>query len=351
MLLSDFDFNLPTELIAKYPLKNRDEAKFLIVNPKCKDGDVEINDKNVFDLPSYLTNKDVIVFNDTKVIPVRLNGLKDQIKIEVTLFEQTESDKWQSFCKKTKKLNVGDKIIFANDFFATVIQKNGEDGTLLQFNYSDGDLINALFKYGIMPLPPYIKRDFEKADFDTYQTVYAKNFGAVACPTAGLHFTKNLLDKIKSIGTKIAWITLHVGAGTFLPVKENDISKHKMHKEFGIITKESADIINLSKQKGGRIFAIGTTALRLLESATDDNGIIQPFNNWTNIFITPGYKFKIVDVLMTNFHIPKSTLFMLVSAFAGIKNMKIAYKHAIENKYRFYSYGDSSLLFKYNNIS
>lgn len=346
MLVSDFDFNLPQDLIAKYPLKNRDEARFLIVKPNGQDGDVKLEDRNVFELPNFLTDKDVIVFNDTKVIPVRLNGLKEKTKIEVTLFEQVASDKWQAFCKKTKKLNINDKIVFADDFFATIIKKDGEDGTLLQFNISDNDLINALFKYGIMPLPPYIKREFEKNDFETYQTVYAKNFGAVASPTAGLHFTKNLLNKLENIGTKIAWVTLHVGAGTFLPVKENDISKHKMHKEFGIINSKTAEMINMVKEKGGRVFAVGTTALRLLESACDINGALHEFNNWTDIFITPGYKFKVVDVLMTNFHIPKSTLFMLVSAFAGSNNMKIAYKHAIENKYRFYSYGDSSLLFK-----
>jgi len=337
MLLSDFDFNLPEDLIAKYPLKNREDARFLIVNPIGHDnGDATLQDKHVFDLPNFLTDKDVIVFNDTKVIPVRLNGLKDTSNIEVTLFEQIDHNKWQAFCKKTKKLNVNDKIVFADDFFATILKKDGSNGTLLQFNVSDNNLINALFKYGIMPLPPYIKREFEQSDFETYQTVYAKHFGAVASPTAGLHFTENILNNIKKIGTKLVWVTLHVGAGTFLPVKEDDISKHKMHKEFGIISKEAADTINTVKQNGGRVFAIGTTAIRLLESACNDNGVVNQFNDWTDIFITPGYKFKVVDALMTNFHIPKSTLFMLVSAFAGIKNMKCAYNHAIENKYRFY---------------
>ncbi|WP_169568881.1 tRNA preQ1(34) S-adenosylmethionine ribosyltransferase-isomerase QueA [Sneathiella limimaris] len=340
MRVDEFDFQLPNELIADRPVYPREAAKLLVVAN-------DIEDHHVGDLPEFLKAGDVLVFNDTKVIPARLRGLRRSAKVEVTLHKNVGLDCWHAFAKPAKKLKPGDSIEFSSDFRAMVSQKLDGGEVVLTFNKSGVELMQALMECGEIPLPPYISslRPVDEQDKDDYQTIFAREEGAVAAPTAGLHFTPELMAKIEAKGVRTIATTLHVGAGTFLPVKVDDTDDHKMHAEYGLITKEAADQINACRKAGGRIVSVGTTSLRLLESAADEAGIVHPFNGETDIFITPGYKFKAVDVLMTNFHLPKSTLFMLVSAFCGIDKMKQAYEHAIEAKYRFYSYGDSSLLF------
>ncbi len=340
MRVDDFDFELPNERIADRPVTPREAAKMLVVDGKC-------SDYTVGDLPSFLQAGDVLVFNDTKVIPARLRGVRRTANIEVTLHKNTGLDTWHAFAKPAKKLKPGDLIEFADEFSAMVSQKLDGGEVVLAFNVGGPDLMEKLIAHGEIPLPPYISsiRKVDDQDLEDYQTVFAREEGAVAAPTAGLHFTPELLAVIDAKGVKRVATTLHVGAGTFLPVKVDDTDDHKMHAEYGEITKKAAQQINECRAKGGRIVSVGTTSLRLLESAADEQGVVHPFRGETDIFITPGYKFKVVDVLMTNFHLPKSTLFMLVSAFSGMDMMKAAYGHAIENKYRFYSYGDSSLLF------
>ena len=355
-----FDFNLDKELIAKEPVSPRDTSKLLDLSEENT-----IKDRHFYDLPDILNKGDVLVFNDTKVIPARLYGRRGEAEVEVTLYHPEDGKKWWSFIKNSKRLKKDDVVIFytaeisveKSDFKAKVIEKNTEDGVLLEFLCSVDDLGKKLETYGLMPLPPYIKRDKPATglwnkynDKENYQTVYAKYEGAVAAPTAGLHFTDNVLKKLDKIGVTKVFLTLHVGAGTFLPVKTEDTDNHKMHAEYGIITQEACEIINKAKLEGRRIIAVGTTSVRLLESAADDKGVLHPFNGETSIFITPGYKFKIIDYIITNFHLPKSTLFMLICAIAGTDRMKKAYRHAIENKYRFYSYGDSSILKCVNKI-
>lgn len=355
-----FDFELDKNLIAKEPVNPRDSSKLLDLSEENK-----ISDRHFYDLPKILKKGDVLVFNDTKVIPARLYGRRQNALVEVTLYHPEDGLQWWSFIKNSKRLHVGDSICFYNseisaeesDFSATVIQKNDENGVLIKFDCSVDDLGKKLEKYGSMPLPPYIKRDKPIKglwnpynDKENYQTVYAKHEGAVAAPTAGLHFTNRLLEQIDAMGVERVFLTLHVGAGTFLPVKVDDTENHKMHAEFGIISQKACDIINKAKAQNRRIIAVGTTSVRLLESAADEKGILHPFCNETNIFITPGYKFKAIDMMITNFHLPKSTLFMLVCAIAGTQRMKDAYRHAVENKYRFYSYGDSSILKCINKI-
>lgn len=306
-----------------------------------------------------------MVFNDTKVIPARLYGARGEAEVEVTLYRPEDGITWHSFIKNAKRLHPGDTVTFYNseitptdsEFSADVIEKNDDEGVLIKFNCDPAILGLLLEKYGSMPLPPYIKREKPRQglwdrynDKENYQTVYAKHEGAVAAPTAGLHFTDKVLNELEQKGVKKVFLTLHVGAGTFLPVKTDDTSDHKMHAEYGIITPEAAQIINQAKADGKRIVAVGTTSLRLLESAGDDKGILHPFAGETSIFITPGYKFKILDYLITNFHLPKSTLFMLVCAVAGTECMKAGYEHAMKEKYRFYSYGDSSILKCVNKI-
>ncbi|MBL4907655.1 MAG: tRNA preQ1(34) S-adenosylmethionine ribosyltransferase-isomerase QueA [Sneathiella sp.] len=340
MLVDDFNFTLPSELIADRPVTPREAAKLLVVSEG-------ISDFHVGDLPDFLNEKDVLVFNDTKVIPARLKGLRRTAKIEVTLHKNTGADSWHAFAKPAKKLKPGDVIQFAEDFSALVTEKRDGGEVALSFSASGPRLMEKLMAYGEIPLPPYIGslRPVDAQDSVDYQTIFAKDEGAVAAPTAGLHFTEELVATIKAKGVTCVATTLHVGAGTFLPVKVDDTKDHKMHAELGIISADVAATINECRAKGGRIVSVGTTSLRLLESAADDAGIIHPFNDETSIFITPGYRFKAVDLLMTNFHLPKSTLFMLVSAFSGFDEMRAAYAHAIENKYRFYSYGDTSLLY------
>lgn len=356
-----FDYELPRELIASQPISPRHASRLLDLSDENK-----ITDRHFCDLPDLLKEGDILVCNDTKVIPARLYAKRGEAKVEVTLYHPEDMLNWWSFIKNAKRLKENDTIYFYNDnisaqdskFSATVIKKDSEDGVLLQFNCKDEDLSEYLQIFGYMPLPPYIKRERPGEDsiwhkFDdkeNYQTIYASKEGAVAAPTAGLHFTPEVVSKLKEKGVRQVFVTLHVGAGTFLPIKTDNTEDHKMHAEYGIISQETADIINQAKQKGNRIIAVGTTSLRLLESAADEKGVLHPFAKETDIFITPGYKFKMIDMLITNFHLPKSTLFMLVSAVAGLDRMQTAYAHAIQQKYRFYSYGDSSILKCVNKI-
>ena len=360
MKVDIFDFELDKELIAKEPANPRDTSRLLDLSEENV-----ISDRHFYDLPQILRPGDVMVFNDTKVIPARLYGKRGEALVEVTLYRPEDGICWWAFIKNSKRLHVGDVMHFytaeisaeQSDFAAEIVQKDAEDGVLIKFACPPEDLALKLEKYGSMPLPPYIKRDRPTAglwnpynDKENYQTVYAKHEGAVAAPTAGLHFTDRLLKQIDDMGVKRVFLTLHVGAGTFLPVKTDDTENHKMHAEYGVITPQTADIINKAKQEGRRIIAVGTTSVRLLESAADNNGILHPFCGETSIFITPGYKFKMLDMIITNFHLPKSTLFMLICAIAGTERMKDAYAHAIKERYRFYSYGDSSILKCVNKI-
>ncbi|MBR0212525.1 MAG: tRNA preQ1(34) S-adenosylmethionine ribosyltransferase-isomerase QueA [Alphaproteobacteria bacterium] len=347
---SDFDFELPNELIASHPLERRDSSRMLVVEPNkfrpSGAGDREavagVTDARIKDFISYLQPGDVVVFNNSKVIPARF----DADGHEITLHTSVNDKDWWGLCKKFNKIDVGDVLTMADGTEIKVIDKDEESGLLLHFNCDN--VFEVLNKYGKMPLPPYMKREEETADRDRYQTVYAEPLGSMAAPTAGLHFTDELMAEIENRGAKIVKITLHVGAGTWMPVKTENLDEHKMHSEWCCITKEQADIINNAK----RVIAVGTTSMRTLESAhklsleAGQNKRVLPICQTTNIFITPGYKFGAVDVLLTNFHLPKSTLFMLVSAFAGLKEMKTAYHHAILEKYRFFSYGDCCLLFK-----
>ena len=360
MRVDIFDFDLDRDLIAKEPANPRDSSKLLDLTDETA-----IFDRHFYDLPDILQKGDVLVFNDTKVIPARLYGKRGDAEVEVTLYHPENGQTWWSFIKNSKRLRPNDVVTFytseisveKSEFQAKVIEKNSEDGVLLEFLCPVTSLAYNLETYGLMPLPPYIKREKPTTglwnrynDKENYQTVYAKYEGAVAAPTAGLHFTNNVLKRLEEKGITKVFLTLHVGAGTFLPVKTDDTKDHKMHAEFGIITSEACDIINQAKKEGRRVIAVGTTSVRLLESAADDKGILHPFNGETSIFITPGYKFKIIDYIITNFHLPKSTLFMLICAIAGTDRMKQAYQHAIDEKYRFYSYGDSSILKCVNKI-
>lgn len=355
-----FDFDLDKELIAKEPVNPRDTSKLLDLSEE-----EVIKDRHFFDLPDILQKGDVLVFNNTKVIPARLYGVRGNAEVEVTLYHPETGITWWAFIKNSKRLRPEDIITFysseisaeKSEFKAKVLEKRGEDGVLLEFICDVNSLSQMLEQYGLMPLPPYIKREKPTTgmwnkynDKENYQTVYAKYEGAVAAPTAGLHFTDDVLKKIEQKGVQKVFLTLHVGAGTFLPVKVDNTKDHKMHAEYGIINEDACNIINQAKKEGRRIIAVGTTSVRLLESASDDKGVLHPFNGETAIFITPGYRFKIIDYIITNFHLPKSTLFMLICAIAGTERMKDAYNHAIKNKYRFYSYGDSSILKCVNKI-
>ena len=340
MDVSSFDFELPRELIAERPAVPRESAKLLHVRA---DG---LGDCHVADLPALLRPDDLLVFNDTRVIPARLKGKRGEAGIEVTLHERIGLAVWKVFARPAKKLKPSDIIHWAEGFQAEVVEKGEAGEVTLAFNKSGDDLMLALEAYGEMPLPPYIKREAgaDEQDKRDYQTIFARDPGAVAAPTAGLHFTPGLLAALEARGVSRETLTLHVGAGTFLPVKVDDTRDHKMHSERGVVTAEAAARINEARAAGRRIVAVGTTALRLLESAADDQGVLHAFDGATDIFITPGYRFKIVDALMTNFHLPKSTLFMLVSAFAGLEHMQAVYEHAKAHHYRFYSYGDTSFL-------
>jgi S-adenosylmethionine:tRNA ribosyltransferase-isomerase len=339
-----FDFDLPQQFIADRPASPRDSARLLDLTG---DG---FADRIVRDLPDLLQPGDLLIGNNTKVIPARLDGLRGEVNIEATLHMRTADNEWLVFAKPGKRLKEGHCIDFAEGFSAEVVEKREGGDIRLRFNCGGEELFQCLEKYGRMPLPPYIqrKRDDEltASDRENYQTIFAKHEGAVAAPTAGLHFTPDLFQALEKRGVGFEPVTLHVGAGTFLPVKVDDTEEHKMHAEWGTISQHTVDRINATRMAGGRIIAIGTTSLRLLESAAIAPGEIHPFAGETDIFITPGYQFKMVDLLLTNFHLPRSTLFMLVSAFAGLERMHAAYGHAKTKNYRFYSYGDACLLKK-----
>ena len=334
-----FDFELPQDRIALRPARPRDSARLLLV----EGGD--ISDHQVLELPDLLLPGDVLVFNDTKVIPAQLEGRRGDASIGATLHKREGARDWQAFLRNSKRARAGDTIDFGEGVTASVIEK-GEDGSALLHFHGDQPVELLLERAGRMPLPPYIgsKRPADEEDRLDYQTMFAREEGAVAAPTAALHFTPRLLEALDGRGVGREMLTLHVGAGTFLPVKAEDTSGHKMHAEWGLLDAPTAERLNAARKSGGRLIAVGTTSLRLLESATGDDGMIRPFEGDTAIFITPGYRFKATDGLITNFHLPRSTLFMLVSALMGLEIMKAAYAHAIEARYRFYSYGDGSLL-------
>ncbi len=341
MRVDQFDFDLPDDLIADHPVEPRDAARLLVV---CGDGRFE--DRVFRELTDYLAAGDVLVVNDTRVFPARLQGKKGDGKVEVTLTRAHADGTWQALARPARKLKPGVSIDFADGFSAEVTAK-GEGGEVtLAFATGSDDLMTLLDRYGIMPLPPYIDRKAgpEGRDRQDYQTVYADQTGAVAAPTAGLHFTDDLLARIEAMGVQIVRVTLHVGIGTFMPIKTDDTDDHVMHAEWGKVSSVAAATINDARQQGGKVVAVGTTSVRLLESAADDNGNVRPFSGDTALFLVPGSRFKVVDRMITNFHLPRSTLFMLVSAFSGTARMKAAYAHAIKAGYRFYSYGDACLL-------
>lgn len=349
-----FDFDLPAERIALRPASPRDSAKMLVVDHGT------LRDQVVADLPQWLKPGDQLVVNDTKVIAAQLKGRRigreTEPKIEATLIKRLDGSRWQALVKPAKKLTAGDRIRFGNEgkvcllghLDAEVEAKGTEGEVTLSFSFHGPTLDQAIADLGSPPLPPYIasKRTPDDQDLADYQTMFATNEGAVAAPTAGLHFTPALEQALRDRGVGINRVTLHVGAGTFLPVKVDDTEGHRMHAEWGTISAETAELLNSARRSGGRIIAVGTTSLRVLESAATEDGTIVPFAAETSIFITPGYHFRAVDVLLTNFHLPKSTLFMLVSAFSGLEAMQQAYAHAIAQGYRFYSYGDACLLFR-----
>lgn len=336
-----FDFDLPPENIALRPASPRDSARMLLV----AGGEGPLTDHHVFDLPSLLRAGDCLVFNDTRVIPAQLEGRRGDARIGATLHKREGLRQWRAFVRNAKRVKTGDRIDFGADVFAIAADR-GDDGSILLDFEGDEPVELLLERAGTMPLPPYIagKRPTDARDHDDYQTMFAREKGAVAAPTAALHFTPGLMEGLAAAGIASETLTLHVGAGTFLPVKADDTDDHRMHAEWGRIDPATADRLNDVRAGGGRVIAVGTTSLRLLESATGEDGIIRPFDGDTSIFITPGYRFRAIDGLMTNFHLPKSTLFMLVSALMGRDRMQAAYGHAIATGYRFYSYGDSSLL-------
>lgn len=358
MRVDDFDFDLPEESIALRPASPRDQARLLVVRP---DGVPVLEDRNVYDLASFLKPGDALVFNDTKVIPAQLEGVRlregaERTPVSCTLHMRVAANRWRAFARPGKRIKTGDRIEFGHSgetcllgTLAATVAEKGEAGEIeLAFDLSGPDLDQAIASVGHIPLPPYIaaKRPEDSQDRKDYQTIYAREEGAVAAPTAGLHFTPALFEKLDAAGVERHFVTLHVGAGTFLPVKADDTADHKMHHEIGYVSTGTAAALNAVRARGGRIVCVGTTSLRLLESATTEAGEVLAWSGATDIFITPGYRFRAADVLMTNFHLPRSTLFMLVSAFAGLDTMRAAYTHAIETGYRFYSYGDSSLLFR-----
>jgi S-adenosylmethionine:tRNA ribosyltransferase-isomerase len=350
-----FDFELPAENIALRPASPRDAARLLVVQPG-----IGVQDHVVSDLPTWLKPGDQLVVNDTRVISAQLTGRRigreTEPKIDATLIKRLDNSRWQALVRPAKKLVEGDTVRFGNEgrvcllgHLDAQVEHKGDAGEIIfSFSFHGPALDQAIAELGAPPLPPYIagKRAPDERDTADYQTMFAANDGAVAAPTAGLHFTPALEAALKARGVGLHRITLHVGAGTFLPVKVDDTAEHKMHSEWGTISRATADALNTAHAVGGRVVAVGTTSMRLLESATSEDGVIHPFADETAIFITPGYRFRAVDIMLTNFHLPRSTLFMLVSAFAGMDTMKQAYAHAIATGYRFYSYGDASLLFR-----
>ena len=352
MKLSDFDFDLPEDRIALRPASPRDSARLLVVR-----GDA-LEDRGVGELPDLLRPGDALVFNDTRVIPARLHGRRERdgaiVAVGATLHRRVAPDRWRAFARPGKRLREGDRIAFggageacAGERLDALVVAKREGGEVeLAFDLAGAALDQAVALHGAMPLPPYIaaKRGEDDRDRADYQTLFAREDGSVAAPTAGLHFTPELLARLEARGVSAHGVTLHVGAGTFLPVKVDDVAEHRMHPEWGEVGAETADALNAVRAAGGRIVCVGTTSLRLLESAAGEEEVVRPFAGETSIFITPGYRFRACNVLLTNFHLPKSTLFMLVSAFAGLETMKAAYAHAVAEAYRFYSYGDACLL-------
>lgn len=340
MNVKDYDYDLPEELIAQDPLEDRSSSRLMVLDRQT--GDVE--HRHFTDILEYLHPGDCLVINNTKVIPARLFGVKEdtQAKIEVLLLKRKENDIWETLVKPGKKAKPGTKLVFGDGLLtAEVVDVVEEGNRLIQFHY-DGIFEEILDQLGQMPLPPYITHQLK--DKNRYQTVYAKYDGSAAAPTAGLHFTKELLQKVKDMGVDIAEVTLHVGLGTFRPVKVDNVLDHHMHSEFYMVSQEAADKINRAKENGHRVIAVGTTSTRTLEAAADENGHLQETSGWTEIFIYPGYQFKVIDALITNFHLPQSTLVMLVSALAGREHVLHAYETAVKEKYRFFSFGDAMLI-------
>ena len=340
MNVKDYDYDLPEELIAQDPLEDRSSSRLMVLDRQT--GDVE--HRHFTDILEYLHPGDCLVINNTKVIPARLFGVKEdtQAKIEVLLLKRKENDIWETLVKPGKKAKPGTKLVFGDGLLtAEVVDVVEEGNRLIQFHY-DGIFEEILDQLGQMPLPPYITHQLK--DKNRYQTVYAKNDGSAAAPTAGLHFTKELLQKVKDMGVDIAEVTLHVGLGTFRPVKVENVLDHHMHSEFYMVSQEAADKINRAKESGHRVIAVGTTSTRTLEAAADENGRLHETSGWTEIFIYPGYQFKVIDALITNFHLPQSTLVMLVSALAGREHVLHAYEIAVKERYRFFSFGDAMLI-------
>ena len=356
MQLADFDFDLPPERIALRPADPRDAARLLVVGPG--EG---LEDCVFGDLPDLLRPGDALVLNDTRVIPARLFGQRARgetaVAVEATLHKRVAPDRWSAFMRPGKRLAVGDRVVFGfpedractlAGLAATVAAKQEGGEVILTFDLAGAALDEAIEDHGLMPLPPYIaaRRAEDEQDRRDYQTLYAREPGSVAAPTAGLHFTAALLERLAAAGISVHFVTLHVGAGTFLPVKSETIAEHRMHAEYGEVPKDVADAVNAARARGGRIVCVGTTSLRLLESATDEAGVVAPFAGETAIFITPGYRFRAADGLVTNFHLPRSTLYMLVAALGGLEAIRAAYAHAIAAGYRFYSYGDACLIWR-----
>ncbi len=340
MDVKDFDYDLPEELIAQDPLEDRSSSRLMVLDKKTG----EVSHHIFKEIIKYLRPGDCLVLNNTKVIPARLYGVKEgtMAKIEILLLKRKQNDVWETLVKPGKKAKPGTKIIFGDGILTGEVIDVVDDGNrLIQFSY-DGIFEEILDKLGQMPLPPYITHQLK--DKNRYQTVYAKYDGSAAAPTAGLHFTKELLNEVKEKGVDIAEVTLHVGLGTFRPVKVDNVLDHHMHSEFYMVSQKAADKINNAKKNGGRIISVGTTSTRTLESAADENGMLHECSGWTDIFIYPGYKFKVIDCLITNFHLPQSTLVMLVSALAGREHILSAYKKAVEEKYRFFSFGDAMFI-------
>lgn len=335
MKKSDFYFDLPKELIAQTPLDQRDHSRMMHINKNTG----AIEHRHFYELPDMLHEEDCLVLNDSRVLPARLIGSRQTGgNVEVLLLRDLGNSRWECLTKPGKKMRTGTEVSFGDGQLKCVVAEVLDNGNrIVEFQY-DGIFLEILESLGKMPLPPYIKEELE--DSERYQTVYSRELGSAAAPTAGLHFTHEILDRIKEKGVSIAYVTLHVGLGTFRPVKEDEIEDHDMHSEFCIIPEETANLINATKRRGGRIISVGTTSCRTLESFADDNGMVVPVSDWTNIFIYPGYQFKCVDALITNFHLPESTLIMLVSALAGRENILNAYNIAVQEKYRFFSFGD-----------
>lgn len=340
MKTSDFYYDLPKELIAQTPLEPRDSSRLLVLDREKQ----TLEHKHFYDIIDYLNEGDLLVANDSRVLPARIYGIKDETgaKVEFLLLKQVANNRWETLCKPGKKAKVGTKFSFGNGILrATVVEVKDDGNRIVDFDCEE-NFFTTLDKIGQMPLPPYITAELK--DKERYQTVYSHELGSAAAPTAGLHFTTELMDRIKAKGVKIAYVTLHVGLGTFRPVKVDDVTKHKMHSEHYEVPEETAKLINETKKNGGRVIAVGTTSCRTLESVTAMYGEIKPCEGFTDIFIYPGFEFKVLDGLITNFHLPESTLIMLVSAFAGYDFIMNAYKEAVKEKYRFFSFGDAMFI-------